>query len=54
MLSVLIPWCIGVAKPRRMGCMALRAARLRKALFRLSARRLEAIPIRSRYEDDGQ
>ena len=42
-LSVFMDWWIGVAKPRRTGCIALSAARLRSAWFRLRANRREAI-----------
>lgn len=42
-VSVLVPWLMGVAKPLLTGRMALRAARLRRAVLRLRASRLEAM-----------
>lgn len=42
-LSVVMVWLIGVAKPRFIGCKDLRAARLLSAWFKLRASRREAM-----------
>ena len=42
-LSVLMPWVMGVARPLRKGRIEFRAARLRRCCFRLRANRREAM-----------
>lgn len=47
-LSVLIPWWIGVAKPRFIGYIDLRAVRLRNAWLRFRASRRDAMSLGSK------